>query len=178
MSRNVVVTGGGTGIGRAIAARFAAAGDEVVITGRTRERIEAAAAELGHHVRAVVCDHSDVASVEALCRELPDVVHVLVNNAGGNPFFNRPVEGLDEIAAMWSYVFENNLLSSVLTTEALLARLAEGGALVHTGSTAMVGRGHAARRGEGRARGVERRPRRSRRPAAHRHERARAGVHA
>jgi NAD(P)-dependent dehydrogenase (short-subunit alcohol dehydrogenase family) len=81
MSRTVVVTGGGTGIGRATAAAFARRGDDVLIFGRRREPLEAAAAELG--VRWLTADLADARSVEAAFAEEPPVVDVLVNNAGG-----------------------------------------------------------------------------------------------
>jgi 3-oxoacyl-[acyl-carrier protein] reductase len=51
--RQVVVTGGGTGIGKAVAAAFARDGNGVVITGRRPEPLAAAGAEIGDHVRAV-----------------------------------------------------------------------------------------------------------------------------
>jgi 3-oxoacyl-[acyl-carrier protein] reductase len=48
--RQVIVTGGGTGIGRAVAAAFAGAGDQVVITGRRAGVLKETAAELGPRV--------------------------------------------------------------------------------------------------------------------------------
>jgi 3-oxoacyl-[acyl-carrier protein] reductase len=65
MARHVVVTGGGTGIGRAIAARFAADGEAVVVTGRRPGPLAEAAAALGPAVRAVPFDAADPADVEA-----------------------------------------------------------------------------------------------------------------
>lgn len=50
MARNVVVTGGGTGIGYEVARRFAEAGEQVVIVGRRRAVLEQAAADLGPNV--------------------------------------------------------------------------------------------------------------------------------
>lgn len=47
MPRIVLVTGGSRGIGRAVAARFAAGGDEVIITGRNKETLAAAADDIG-----------------------------------------------------------------------------------------------------------------------------------
>src|SRR4029450_11953085 len=73
-SRIVVVTGGGKGIGRAVVARFAAAGDRVVAVGRDRSALEesdAAATE--------VCDVTDEGSVDALFNRIGRV-DVLVNN--------------------------------------------------------------------------------------------------
>jgi len=74
MARNVVVTGGGTGIGRAVAASFAADGDTVVILGRRPEPLKSTATELGPAVRAVVCDATDPTQVEALRAQLPTTV--------------------------------------------------------------------------------------------------------
>src|SRR5215211_763332 len=87
--RTVVVSGAGTGIGRAIAQRFALGGDMVHILGRrvgvlaqTAERIND---ELGgEFVHAHRTDVSDLAQVQALAAEvLPTTVDVVVNNAGG-----------------------------------------------------------------------------------------------
>lgn len=135
MVRNVVVTGGGTGIGRAIAAVFAKAGDAVVITGRRPEILQETAHELG--VRAVVCDATDPTAVARFADTL-DRVDVLVNNAGGNTDFDRPKDGgsLEALAANWRANLDANLLSAVLITAALDDRLASGGSVIHIGSIA------------------------------------------
>lgn len=80
-TRTAVVTGGGTGIGRAVAAELVARGLEVVVTGRREDVLEAAAAEIG--ARAVAFDAADPGQVEAALADLPSTVDVLVNNAGG-----------------------------------------------------------------------------------------------
>jgi 3-oxoacyl-[acyl-carrier protein] reductase len=67
--RNVVVTGGGTGIGRAIAAAFAGQGDRVTITGRRAAPLNEAAAPLG--AAWVAFDASDPAAVSAALDQLP-----------------------------------------------------------------------------------------------------------
>lgn len=133
MSRNVLVTGGGTGIGRAVAARFAAGGDEVVITGRRPDPLRATAAEIG--ARPVVCDGTDPDQLAALLAELPEQVHVLVNNAGGNTDFDRPEPAdLTSLATAWRANFEANVITAVLTTQAVSDRLADSGAVIHIGS--------------------------------------------
>lgn len=137
MARNVVVTGGGTGIGRAVAASFAARGDTVVITGRRGELLQRAAAALGSGVRAVVCDATDPTQIEALRAQLPASVDVLVNNAGGNTDFNRASpDDLTSLADHWRANLEANLLSAVLMTAAVADRLTEGGAVISIGSIA------------------------------------------
>ncbi|MGA9309097.1 MAG: SDR family NAD(P)-dependent oxidoreductase, partial [Pseudonocardiaceae bacterium] len=135
MARNVIVTGGGTGIGRAVAASFAAAGDTVVILGRRPEPLHRAAAELGPAVRAVVCDATDPAQVEALHAQLPTTVDVLVNSAGGNTDLARPSsDDLASLAANWRANLESNLLSAVLITTVVADRLTEGGAVISISS--------------------------------------------
>ncbi|HEX4399477.1 MAG TPA: SDR family oxidoreductase [Trebonia sp.] len=137
MNRTVIVTGGSRGIGYSVAAGFAAAGDRVLITGRHREQVEAAAAALGPGVTAAVCDAGDPAEVEALQPALPASVDVLVNNAGGNTDFDRPeARGLKELAASWRENLDANLLSAVLMTAAVDPRLAPGGAVISIGSIA------------------------------------------
>jgi 3-oxoacyl-[acyl-carrier protein] reductase len=130
-----MVTGGSTGIGRAVAERFAADGADVVITGRRADVLAETAAKIG--ARAVVCDASDPAAVEAALAELPDRIDVLVNDAGGNTDFTQPDPGdLAQLAANWQANFAANVVSAVLTTTAVADRLAEGGTVVLLGSIA------------------------------------------
>ncbi|HEX5347676.1 MAG TPA: SDR family NAD(P)-dependent oxidoreductase [Pseudonocardiaceae bacterium] len=137
MARNVIVTGGGTGIGRAVAASFAATGDTVVILGRRPEPLHRAAAQLGPAVRAVVCDATDPAQVETLRTQLPTTVDVLVNSAGGNTDLDRPSsDDLASLAASWRANLEANLLSAVLITAVVADRLTEGGAVISISSIA------------------------------------------
>lgn len=131
MARNVIVTGGGTGIGRAVAARFAKDGDDVLITGRRPEPLRETARELG--ARFIVCDCSDPAQVEAA--GFAATADVLVNNAGGNTDLDRPAAGdLQALAANWRANLEANLISAVLMTAAV--RLAAGGSVISIGSIA------------------------------------------
>lgn len=133
--RHVVVTGGGTGIGFAIAEAFATAGDTVTITGRRAEVLEKAAARLG--ATPVVADASDPDGVATLLEALPERLDVLVNNAGGNTDFDRPEPtDLPALAAQWRANFDSNVLSAVLTTTALTPRLADGSRVVLLGSIA------------------------------------------
>ncbi|GAB2612991.1 SDR family oxidoreductase [Streptomyces capparidis] len=135
--RHIVVTGGGTGIGRAVAEAFAEQGDRVVVTGRRADVLERAARELGPSVRPVAFDAADPAAVRAALPALPERVDVLVNNAGGNTDIGaEPGEGLDGLAAAWRANLEANVLTAVLVTEALRPRLARGGAVVSIGSIA------------------------------------------
>jgi 3-oxoacyl-[acyl-carrier protein] reductase len=135
--RQVVVTGGGTGIGKAIAAAFAQQGDQVVITGRRPEPLKLTAEELGANVRGVRFDASDPDEVAQAMTELPDIVNVLVNSAGGNTDIGAPnPASLGDLAAAWRANLDSNLISAVLVTTALRDRLAHGGAIINFSSIA------------------------------------------
>src|SRR2546421_48388 len=107
VSRGVVVSGGGTGMGLAIARAFAAADDRVVIVGRRTGVLRA-----------------------AIGREVGERVDVLVNNAGGL----RQVagDGLAATAEAWRVTFDANVTTAVLLTEALRPWLAAPGGRVVT----------------------------------------------
>ncbi|KAB2382230.1 SDR family NAD(P)-dependent oxidoreductase [Actinomadura montaniterrae] len=137
MTRSAVVTGGGTGIGRAVAAALAADGLDVVITGRREKVLAEAAADLGPRVRPVVFDVTDPGRIEAALAELPETVDVLVNNAGGNTDTGRPApSGLAGVREAWLANLETNLVSAVLVTTALEPRLARDGRVISMGSIA------------------------------------------
>lgn len=135
MDRIVLVTGGGNGLGKAVAARFAADGDSVFITGRDSERLAAAAAETG--ARAITCDATDPRQVAAMAAEVGDDLHMLVNMAGGNTDFTRARSqdaDLDGVLAAWRANLDANLISAVLTTTAVLGKLRSGGSVINVGS--------------------------------------------
>ncbi|MFI0975765.1 SDR family NAD(P)-dependent oxidoreductase [Streptomyces sp. NPDC021093] len=136
MSRNILVTGGGTGIGRAIAEHFAAQGDAVLVTGRRAEPLAEMAAP-HDNVRAVVCDHTDPAALTRLLAELPGSIDVLVNNAGGNTDFDADTAtDLASYARDFRANLDANLVSAALTTKALKDRLSPDGTVVQIGSIA------------------------------------------
>ncbi len=142
MTRTAVVTGGATGIGRAVAEHLAREGTEVTIVGRRQDVLAAAAAEIG--VKAVAFDAADPASVTAALPQLPERIDVLVNGAGGNTDLRaeRPDDELVAARASWLADFEANVLTAVLVTTALLPRIADGGRIVNLGSvTARSGGG-------------------------------------
>jgi len=81
MVKTALITGGGRGIGRAIALAFARAGIRIVVAARTAEQINQVADEIGNDSIAVVCDVSDPESVTQMFSEVGEV-DILVNNAG------------------------------------------------------------------------------------------------
>ncbi len=134
--RHVLVTGAGSGIGAAIARRFAAAGDRVTLAGRTRAKLEAVAADCPGG-RVVVMDVSDPESIAAGHAEAVAAfgpVTVLVNNAGIAP--TAPFEKTD--LALLREVMAVNLEGVLLLTRAVLAGMRERGfgRIVNIASTA------------------------------------------
>lgn len=137
MARNILVTGGSTGIGRAVATVFAENNENVVITGRRSQVLSETANALGSNVHALVCDASDPIQIDACMEELPNRIDVLVNCAGGDTDFGQPhAKELSIIAANWHANLNSNLMSAVLMTEAVRRRLTNGGAVIHIGSIA------------------------------------------
>jgi NAD(P)-dependent dehydrogenase (short-subunit alcohol dehydrogenase family) len=124
--RTALVTGGGTGLGAAIARALHAAGAEVVIAGRRSEPLRQLCATLGDGAAWRVCDVADPQSVQQLAHSLADVeVSIVVNNAG----IAGPVAPLTEIdVADWDEVFDVNVRGIFLVCKAFLP--------------AMVARGH------------------------------------
>jgi 3-oxoacyl-[acyl-carrier protein] reductase len=133
MARTVLVTGGSGGIGRAVARRFVAAGDDVVLSGRHAGTLDAAAAETG--ARAVACDVSTPAGVEELFGREPGPYDVVVALAGGNTDFDGDqAAGLQGVAAAWRANLDANLLATVLVVTEALRTMRAGGAVVTVGS--------------------------------------------
>jgi NAD(P)-dependent dehydrogenase (short-subunit alcohol dehydrogenase family) len=127
-----LVTGGGRGIGARIAHELAAAGMRVAVTGRTREQVEAVAAEIGGV--PLVGDVSRGEDVERWVAELGDV-DLLVANAGIASWEQRAWE-MDP--AEWWHVLEVNVLGVYLCCRAVIpGMIARGrGRIVITGSGA------------------------------------------
>jgi NAD(P)-dependent dehydrogenase (short-subunit alcohol dehydrogenase family) len=84
LSKIIVITGAGIGMGRALARRFASDGERVVLLGRTFSKVEAAAREIGERAMAIRCDVASPASVKAAFAEIAQrypKIDVLINNA-------------------------------------------------------------------------------------------------
>ncbi len=100
--KKIVVTGGGTGLGKSMATRFAELGADLVITSRRQNVIDETAKELSKHggkVLAISCDVRDPDQVEAMVKETVSKfskIDILLNNAAGN--FISPTENLSSNA--------------------------------------------------------------------------------
>jgi NAD(P)-dependent dehydrogenase (short-subunit alcohol dehydrogenase family) len=133
--RVAIVTGGGSGIGLAIAREIAHLGGTVVLAARKGERLDAAAASLraeGGVADAVACNIREEAQVQALMAEVVarwGRIDLLVNNAGGQ--FPSPAQAIRTKG--WNAVLETNLTGTFLCCrEAFLASMeSQGGAIVN-----------------------------------------------
>ena len=127
--RRVLVTGGGSGIGRAVARAFAGAGDAVTVAGRRREALEETAEGCGMDCR--VADVTDEAQVAALFEVPFDVV---VANAGAG----KAARLKDTSLAMWNDTLAVNLTGVFLTFRAAYPAMGPGGRLIALASTASL----------------------------------------
>jgi NAD(P)-dependent dehydrogenase (short-subunit alcohol dehydrogenase family) len=138
VSRIALVTGAGSGIGRATAVALAGAGFTVVLAGRSRTPLEEAAAEAGPPALALTCDVRDPASVTALFAEIDSRfgrLDLLFNNAG----VSAPPVPLEDIdLEQWASVIETNLTGAFLCTQQafriMKSQSPRGGRIVNNGS--------------------------------------------
>ena len=136
-----VITGGGSGIGLAMARIFAAAGYSVLITGRDTKRLQKAAANIPadkKQVTGIPCDVRDSASVERLFREVGkhhSTIDVLINNAG----VAHSLAPVDQLSIeTWREVIDTNLTGTFLVTRAALPLMRAGGTIVNNLSVAAL----------------------------------------
>jgi 3-oxoacyl-[acyl-carrier protein] reductase len=133
MTRNVVISGAGTGIGLATARMFADHGDRVLLLGRRADVLREARVP---GALTYAADVADVASLRGVTRFVADemgAVDVLIHSAGGSGQLEPRQEREDPLEAVaddWTTAFRLNTLTAVLLTEALRSRLAEPGGRV------------------------------------------------
>jgi NADP-dependent 3-hydroxy acid dehydrogenase YdfG len=130
-----VVTGASSGIGAATAVALARAGFRVFLGARRIDRLREVAESIGESATALPLDVADEGSVASFVNQLPPVLHLLVNNAGGALGLDRIESASDET---WRVMWEVNVLGTLRMTRALLPAL-EGsgdGHVVNIGSIA------------------------------------------
>ena len=133
MSKTIVITGAGVGLGRALARRFATEGESLVLLGRTPAKVEAVAAEIGARAMAVGCDVSSPKSVAAAFAAIAarhPRIDVLINNAAVyEPFL--VAEASDEQILR---IIATNLTGPILCTRAVIPMTASGGHIINVSS--------------------------------------------
>lgn len=138
MTRRIVITGAGTGIGAATARRLAARDVRLHLVGRRREPLESVAGQVPDAV-VHTCDLRDPVAVSRLAATIAEdgPVDGLFLNAGGNAAADPDLDGLAAVADGWRENFDLNVLTTVLLTEALLPHLSRpGGRIVGMSSVA------------------------------------------
>jgi NAD(P)-dependent dehydrogenase (short-subunit alcohol dehydrogenase family) len=133
---SILVTGGGRGIGRAVALAFAEPGAMIAIGSRTRGQLDGTAQEIldrGAEPIVLEMDVTDSSSVQSALSRLQTRgirLDVLVNNAGVGG--GEPVEGSDEKA--WRRIIDTNVVGTYLVCRAALPLIAEGGRIINLSS--------------------------------------------
>jgi meso-butanediol dehydrogenase/(S,S)-butanediol dehydrogenase/diacetyl reductase len=137
MSKAIVITGAGSGLGRAMARRLASDGHRLFLLGRTQAKIGAVAQELGGMAHAIGCDVSDPESVDAAFAEVgrkEPKIDVLINNAGiFEPYFIKDATNAQIRAAL-----DTNLAGPIYCSRAAIPMLGRGSHIISIGSETVV----------------------------------------
>ena len=137
--RRALVTGGGTGIGAAVALALGAAGADIALTYRSHDGTPIAdrIAALGCRAHAAPLDATDPAAVDVVVDRvvaaLGGPIDILINNVGGLVGRSPAAEMSDE---HWHAVIDLNLTSAFLVTRAVLRQMPDGGRIVNISSQA------------------------------------------
>jgi len=121
----MLVTGGGSGVGAAIARQFAQAGARIVVVGRRAEQLQATCDTItnGPPARPIVADVTDRAQITALVEQVVSEfgrLDILVNNAG----VNTPARRLEELSAEnWDYLMTVNATGAFNMIQAVLPHM-------------------------------------------------------
>lgn len=133
--KRALVTGAGRGIGLAAATALAEAGADVTLVARSKDEIEAAAAQMraaGDKASAVALDVTDIDAVRAFIGKA-EPFDILVNNAGSN----RPAFMIDVTVEDFDAIFKLNVRSAFFVAQAVVKRLVEAGkpgSIIHISS--------------------------------------------
>ena len=129
MAVEVLVTGGDTELGRAVAEGFRDAGHTITLAGARRDELEVAAKEL--EADAIVCDTTDPVSLAEVRGLFPHHLDTIVNIPAPrwNPGDPRAYS-LSDLAAAWRNSLDATVLSAVLTVETVGDHLRSGGSII------------------------------------------------
>lgn len=139
-----VVTAGTSGIGRGIVERFVAEGAEVILTGLSEERAEAARRDFAHRARVLIADSSSLDDLDRLAAFIGTgrSIDVLVANAGRDTAAMPVSEVTPEL---FDHVADLNFRGTFFTVQKLIPLMSDGGRIVLVSSIAGLngGPGHA-----------------------------------
>jgi meso-butanediol dehydrogenase/(S,S)-butanediol dehydrogenase/diacetyl reductase len=133
LSKIIVITGAGAGLGRALARRFAADGDTVVLLGRTRAKVEAVATQIGDRAMAVGCDVASPDSVRSAFAAIAARharIDVLINCAAVYSPFLVAEASDDQILK----TLGTNLAGPIFCCRAAIAMMVRGSHIINVSS--------------------------------------------
>lgn len=137
MSKVIVITGAGQGLGRALAIRLAADGHNIALLGRTLSKVEKVAGEIGGNAFAVECDLGSPDSVRAAFAQIAErhpTIDVLINNAAlYDQFFLADATDEQIETAMSS-----NLTGAIYATRAAIPVIPAGGRIINVTSESVT----------------------------------------
>jgi meso-butanediol dehydrogenase/(S,S)-butanediol dehydrogenase/diacetyl reductase len=140
MGRTFVITGGGTGLGRAFARTLAADGHRVVLTGRRLAKVQAVADDVGNGAFALACDITDPQAVAAtfaeIARRCDGKIDGLINNAATFTPFLIAEAPEDEVDA----IVDTTLKGTIWCTRAAIPLLGRDGVVINVGSDGVMNR--------------------------------------
>jgi NAD(P)-dependent dehydrogenase (short-subunit alcohol dehydrogenase family) len=137
MSKTIVITGAGSGLGRAVARRLARDGHRIVLLGRTVAKLKAVAEEIGGGAWGWACDVADSASVKSAFAEVAarePRIDVLVNNAA----VYEPLMIEDATEQQIAETLDTNLAGTIRCSQAVLRQMARGGHIINISTRTVV----------------------------------------
>ena len=133
IKKHILITGGGTGIGRALAKRFAAKGWQVIIVGRRSELLQDVVSQYPDSIRAITADVGKHEDRQIIIYNVQEPLHLLVHNAA----VLGPVGPLLEVSLEdWRSHIASNVEGPLFLTQELLPKLVEGSRVIQISSGA------------------------------------------
>jgi meso-butanediol dehydrogenase/(S,S)-butanediol dehydrogenase/diacetyl reductase len=137
MGKCIVVTGAGSGLGRALARRLGTDGHTIILLGRTQAKVEAVASELGGTCYALACDVASADSVRAAFARIAGrnpKIDVLINNAAiYQPFFVQ-----DATDAQIASALMTNFAGPIYCSRAVIPMMQKGGHIINISTEAVA----------------------------------------
>ena len=137
MGKNIVITGAGSGLGRAVARRLAADGDTIILLGRTLSKVEAVANELGEPSFAVKCDVASPNSVRTAFARIAErhaTIDVLINNAA----VYQPLLVKDATDEQIGTALMTNFAGPIYCSRSAIPMMERGGHIINVSSETVM----------------------------------------